>query len=325
MDFTICSADLMEVGPLPDSVALDFDIGQENDVEISCSRGQVSAGQWIVSFGTEYAAVLEEVTSNTNDSAETWCGNAPRKFLQQFIVQPPDGQAYLTVSGDAHAVMRQVLNGAFGGLFSIPEEASGIQINSYSFDRYTDALTGFTKMLSKKNTRINIKIVQGGPNEPFRIVLSAVPIQNLETEIQYSQDSKVNVQIKKSTRGINHLICLGKGELTERQVVHLYAQFDGSVGSTQYYTGFQERTAVYENTNAEDITALTEEGTDRLLELMNFEQMSMSVQDVDLTIGDIISGRNYENGMYIAQPVIQKVVTISGGIPEISYKVEGEE
>lgn len=324
MEFTICDASMMELGALPDSVSLDFDIGEENDVEIGCSRGQVEKGQWIVAFGTEYAAVLEENTSQTNSSDETWCGNAPRKFLQQFIIEPPAGEAYRTVSGDANTVMSEVLDGAFGGLFSIPDTPSGITISNYSFDRYTDALTGFTKMLSQKGARINIEVVQGGSEEPFTIVLSAVPIQNLESEIQYSQDSKVSVQFKSYERGINHLICLGQGELTARQVVHLYAQFDGSVGQTQFYTGFRERMATYENTNVESQDELISEGTKRLQELMDYSQMTMSVQDVDLTIGDIISGRNYDTGFYIAKPVIQKVVTITGGIPEISYKVEGE-
>lgn len=324
MEFTICNASKNEIGILPESVSLDFDIGEENDVEIGCARGQLESGQWIVAFGTEYAAVLEEHESNTSTSEETWCGNAPRKFLQQFIIQPPEGEAYLTVSGDANVVMSQVIGGAFGGLFTIPSENSGITISNYSFDRYTDALTGFTKMLKQYNARINIEIVQGGQDQPFSIVLSAVQIQNLESEIQYSQDSKVSVQFKSSERGINHLICLGQGELLDRQIIHLYAQFDGSISQKQFYTGFSERTAVYENTNAENIEALIEEGTNRLQEIMDFSQMTMSVQDVDLTIGDIISGRNYDTGFYIAKPVIQKVVKISGGIPEISYKVEGE-
>lgn len=325
MEFTICSEDMMEEGVLPDSVALDFDIGQENDVEVRCSRGQLKEGQWIVAFGTEYAAVLEEIISNTNSKTEVWNGNAPRKFLQQFIIEPPKGQAYLTVSGDANTVIAQVLSGAFGGLFSFTDQLSGITIKNYKFDRYTDALTGFTKMLLEYGARIDIEVAQGAENLPFSIVIKAVPIQDLEEEIQYSQDSRVNVELQRSKRGINHLICLGKGELLDRQVVHLYAQFDGSIGFKQYYKGFMERSAVYENANAEDENALIEYGKEKLADMMDFQKMIMSAKDIDLSIGDIISGRNYENGMYMAKPVIQKIVTISGGIMDIKYKVEGED
>ena len=217
MEFIICSSDMMEQGQIPDTVSVDFDVGDTNDVEITCQKGLLDFGMYLICPGTEYGALIEETDTWTNDTEEKWLGNGFRRFLQEFIIEPPAGQDYRTVSGDAHDVMRQVLNGAYNRLFTVPEETSGINIESYKFDRYTDALSGFTKMLQKKNARINIEIKQGGSNEPFSVVLSAVPIQNLSSEIEYSQDSKIAVNLKESRRGINHLICLGKGELKDRQ------------------------------------------------------------------------------------------------------------
>ena len=167
MEFIICNADKMELGRLPDSVSVDFDIGDTNDVEITCERGLLGFGMYLICSGTEYGALIEETDSWTNDTEEKWLGNGFRRFLQEFIIEPPAGQDYRTVSGDAHDVMRQVLNGAFGGLFTVPQEASGIDVGNYQFDRYTDALSGFTKMLKRENARINIEVKQGGPNEPF--------------------------------------------------------------------------------------------------------------------------------------------------------------
>ena len=326
MEFIICNADKIELGRLPAQVSVDFDIGDTNDVEITCERGLLNFGMYLICPGTEYGALIEEMDSWTNDAEEKWTGNAFRRFLQEFIIEPPAGQDYRTVSGDAHDVMRQVLNGAFNGLFTVPEEASGIDVGTYQFDRYTDALSGFTKMLLRKNARINIEIKQGGSNEPFSIVLSAVPIRNLSSEIEYSQDSKIAINLKESRRGINHLICLGKGELKDRQVVHLYAQLDGSISQTRkYYTGLQERTAVYDYNNAESLEDLIEKGTEQLQDLMNTKSMGMTVQDVDLQIGDIIAGRNYETGLYMQKPVVQKIVKLEDSTVSIEYKVEGEE
>ena len=326
MEFIICNADKMELGRLPDPVSVDFDIGDTNDVEITCERGLLNFGMYLICPGTEYGALIEEMDSWTNDAEEKWTGNAFRRFLQEFIIEPPAGQDYKIVSGDAHDVMWQVLNGAFNGLFTVPEEVSGIDVGTYQFDRYTDALSGFTKMLLRKNARINIEIKQGGSNEPFSIVLSAVPIRNLSSEIEYSQDSKIAINLKESRRGINHLICLGKGELKDRQVVHLYAQLDGSISQTRkYYTGLQERTAVYDYNNAESLEDLIEKGTEQLQDLMNTKSMGMTVQDVDLQIGDIIAGRNYETGLYMQKPVVQKIVKLEDSTVSIEYKVEGEE
>lgn len=325
MEFIVCDENRMELCPFPDDCTMDFDLGDENDVQVTCTRGQMKQGYWIICPGTEYCALMEEDETNTNSEEETWNGNAVRKLLQQYIIQPPSGQDYQTVSGDANEILKYVLGNAYGGLFSFPNYESEITIGTYQFDRYTDALTGFTKMLAAKNARINIEVIQGGPNERFEIVLSAVPIQDLSEEIEYSQDSKVNVNIKESYRGINHLICLGQGELKDRQVVHLYAQLDGSISQKQYYTGLQERMMVYDNNNAEDLDELIEGGTEKLQEEMNYKEMNLTVQDMDLQIGDIVSGRNYDNGLSLQKPIMRKIVKIENGKIDIEYKTEGEE
>ena len=325
MEFIICDSKKNEIGKIKKEIKIDFDIGKTNDVEISCEKGVLDFGMYLISPGTEYGALIEELDSWTDEKEEKWMGNAFRKFLQEFIIEPPEGQDYKIVEGDAHVVMRKILNGAFDNLFTIPEESSGIKIENYQFDRYTDALAGFTKMLIRKNARINIEIKQGGSNEPFSVVLSAVPIQNLSSEIEYSQDSKIAINLRESRRGINHLICLGKGELKNRQVVHLYAQLDGSVSKEKYYTGLKERTAIYDLSNAESMEELRKSGEDRLKELMGAKTMRMTAQAENLQIGDIIAGRNYENGMYLQKPVVQKIVRVENGIIEIQHKVEGEE
>lgn len=325
MEFMICSADRMELRPFPNDATMDFDLGGENDVEITCTRGQLQMGYWVMSPGTEYCALIEEMEVNTNSEEETWRGNAIRKLLEQFIIQPPSGQDYRVVSGDANTILESVLGNAYGGIFSFLEESSEIEISSYQFERYTDSLTGITKMLATKNARLNIEVVQGGANEVFEILISAVPIRDLSEEIEYSQDSKVNISIEESRRGINHMICLGKGDLKDRQVVHLYAQLDGSISQKQYYKGLQERTAIYDNNNAEDLDELIESGTEQLQDQMNYKKMNLEVQDMDLQIGDIVGGRDYNSGLFLQKPVTQKIVKIEKGTIEIEYKVEGEE
>ena len=53
-------------------------------------------------------------------------------------------------------------------------------------------------MLKRVNARVNIEIKQGDANEPFSVILSAVPIQNLSSEIEYSQDSKIAINMSES-------------------------------------------------------------------------------------------------------------------------------
>ncbi len=325
MEFIICAADKMEVMSLPETAEIDFDIGDTNDVQITCSKSLLDFGMYVICPGTEYGALLEETSSTTSESTEKWLGNAFRHFLQELIIEPPPGEDYRVVSGDAHDILHSLLDGAFDGMFIIPSEESGIYISSYQFDRYTDALTGIQKMLNQASARIQIEILQGGTNEPFSVRLSAVPVQNLSEEIEYSEDAKISITIQESRRGINHLICLGKGELKDRQVLHLYARLDGSIAEKPYYSGLAERTAVYDYSSAEDLDTLKASGIERLKTLMSSKSMTMSVRDVDMQIGDIIAGRSYEAGLKLQKPIVQKIVKISGGDAEIQYKVEGEE
>lgn len=325
MEFIVCDAEKMELCALPEHVSVDLDIGDTNDAEIIAEKRYLNYGMYLICPGTEYGVLLEEKDSWTNGKEETWRGNTFRGFLKQFIICPPQGQDYLTVNGDAHEVLRQVLDNAFGGMFTIPETPSGIALNG-SFDRYTDALTGFTKLLDTKGARLNIEIKQGGSNEPFFVVLSAVPKSNLSAEIEYSQDSQVAVHFTDYKRGINHLICLGKGELKDRQVVHLYVQEDGSIAQDKpYYTGLKERTAVYDYNNVESVEELIKGGTERLRELTDYRKMEMDVQDLEVQIGDTIAGRDYDTGFYLQKPITGKIVRIQDGEISVEYKVEGED
>lgn len=326
MEFVVCDSEKREIGAFnPQNSMLDFELGDTNDVEISCPRGSITRNQYVVCFGTEYGALMEEYTGNTNSSTETWRGNSFRRFLDEIIVEPPSGKDYLVMSGDAHDIMREVLNNSYDGMFTISEQASGINFTNYQFDRYVSALSAFSKMLATKDARINIDIKQGGSNEPFFVELSAVPVNNLSEEIQFSEDSKVNITISDNQRGITKLICLGRGDLKDRQVVYLYAWPDGSVQQREYYTGLRRRTAVYDNAFAETLDDLIDGGVKRLKELMGYKNMSMSVKNIDLQIGDIVSGRIYATNTYLSKPVIQKILSISNGSERITYKVKGEQ
>lgn len=325
MDFLICDSDRMELAELSGTEEIDFDLGDTNDVQIKCERGLMDFGLYLICPGTEFGALIEEKDVWTNETEETWSGDAFRGLLEQIIIEPPSGEDYYTVSGDANDIIRDIISDKYEGMFTVPDEESGITISSYSFARYTDALTGLTAMLKEQDARININIVQGDSNEAFSVEVSAVLITDYSEEIEYSQDAQIAVNITECRRGITHLICLGQGELADRIVIHLYLQGDGSVSQTQYYTGMQERTAAYDYANAEDETELISGGTERLLELAPSKTIKVSVEDTDLQVGDIVAGRDYESGLYVAKPIVQKILTVKDGVTEIEYKTEGAE
>jgi len=328
MDFIIADETRMEEGFLS-AETIDLEIGDaesENDFELTLPLTDVSLdyGKYVFVPGTEYGGIIEDRKTSTSENIAYWYGNTWRGFLNQVIIEPPSGSDYKTVSGEANAVMRTMLSGKLGGMFVVPSVSSGITV-SYQFSRYASYLDGFMSMLKQYNARLEIWVEQGGANESFTVYLKAVPIVDYSEEIEYSQDNKVNLTIRDCRRGVNHLICLGQGELADRQVLHLYVQKDGTIGTTKYYTGLAERTAVYDYSSAEDLATLEEYGIKRLKESMNYKKLEMSVQDLDIAIGDIVAGRERKTGAYLSKPIVRKIVKLEGTKTTIEYKVEGED
>ena len=50
----------------------------------------------------------------------------------------------------------------------------------------------------------------------------------------------------------------------------------------------------------------------------------MTVDDLDVDIGDIVGGRDRETGLYLAKPIVNKVLKIKIGKETITYKVKGD-
>ena len=201
-----------------------------------------------------------------------------------------------------------------------------MSVTNYQFDRYCTLLAGVNKMLKSVGYRLQIRYMQQERGQPGYVELSAVPIVDYSEQIDLSQDSQLNFTFKNCRNGVNHLICLGKGELQDRQVIDLYVQEDGSIGTEPYYTGVQEIAATYEDTSSET-DELEEKGREKLQELMNSASFSMDVEtlNMDVAIGDIIGGRDYLTGLYAKKPIAKKIYRVEDGKTSLEYGIEGDD
>lgn len=329
MEMILTDVDRLELSYLDIASYIDIDVGNTNDFEISLSREDVrrydaKKGCCIFAPGTEFGGIIEDVQSNTEDAEMTFTGYTWRGLLNHMVIEPPSGQGYLTVSGDANRVLEKVLNKGTGLLFEVPDSVSGINIPKYQF-RYIPALEGLAAMLEKSKARLDIQAVQGDAGEPFKLLIRAVKIKNYSEDVEYNGDNQIGVSVRDFGAGINHLICLGKGELADRTVVHLYAQLDGSIGKKQYYKGTNERTAVYDYSSAENAEVLETEGKKRLKELMNYKSATANTSKTDLAIGDIVSARDRDTGVSLSRPVVNKIYTYQNGIETLECKLKGEQ
>ena len=321
--------DLRDIAPVMDA-DVDFSVGEDNDYEIKIRqdswREEYTFGNVLYIPGTEYGGIIGEINTDTSLDTISILGRTWRGKLDKKIIVPPAGQDYATASGELNQILRDLIAGQFGDYFVVSQNDTGINIAGYQFERYCTLLAGITKMLKSVEHKLHIEYVQQERGQPGYVELSAVPIIDYADKIELSQDSQLNFNFKNNRNGVNHLICLGKGELQDRQVIDLYVQKDGSIGTTQYYTGIQEVAEVYEDTSSES-AELQEKGTEKLQELMNSTTFSMDVETlgIDVEIGDIIGGRDYLTGLYAKKPIKGKIYKVTGGKESLEYEIEGDD
>ena len=325
----LADQNLRDICPVMDA-GIDIAIGDENNYEIKVRRdkwrSEYTFGNVFYVRNTEYGGIIGEVDTNTAEDTISLLGMTWRGMLDKKIICPPTGSDYKTVSGELNLILNDLVAEHFDDYFVVLQVDTGVSVTNYQFDRYCTLLAGINKMLKSVGYRLKIRYMQQERGQPGYVELSAVPIVDYSEQIELSQDSQLNFTFKNCRNGVNHLICLGKGELQDRQVIDLYVQEDGSIGSEQYYTGVREVAATYEDTSSET-DELEEKGREKLQELMNNTSFSMDVEtlNMDVAIGDIIGGRDYLTGLYAKKPIAKKIYKVEDGKASLEYEIEGDD
>jgi hypothetical protein len=293
--------------------SIDLDIGKDNDFQIGMNLKNhcMSHGSiWYVE-NTEYGGIVDDVKIDTKKNKVYYSGRAFRGILEKKIIEPESGQDYYIVSGDANRILEQLIKKVgLSDLFIVPTDDAGIKISNNQFERYTDMYAGVKKMLSVCTATSETKVQ-----------ISATKIEDLSEKYEYSDDYGMQVIFEQNRGGVNHLICLGGGELAERTVVHLYVDKYGNVGDTQYYKGVSEITEIYEYGNIESDEELRKQGIQKLNELKNRDSLTAQFDRLDVDIGDIVGGKNRQTGVAMKEIINSEIVKIENDRYTVTYKV----
>lgn len=320
----------IEIGYL-DGVEVDIDVGTDNDFELRTSvqnwDKQMTFDSLFYIEGTEFGGIIKEMESNTDEDVIYARGNTFRGMLAKKVIEPPKGEDYRRVSGDVCDIVRDLI-GEYGlsDLFSVADSIETVEVPNFQFRRYVTLLDGIIQMLQSINHRLSLAYIKNSMETGY-VRVQIVPIKDYSGEIELSQDCNLNFVANEKRSGVNHLICLGKGDLKDRVVKHLYVQKDGSIGEKQYYTGIEEVAETYDYNNAE-VEELVKNGMEHLKERMNSKVFKTYIKDdiqEEYEIGDIIAGRDYITGITVQKPIIGKIYTFSNGIENIEYKIEGDD
>lgn len=318
-----------ECGELCDSAEADLDIGNTNDFEVTIAVSdydteRMGYGCRIIAPETEYGGIIGDIESISSTQKVTLRGRTWRGMLLYKVVDPPAGQDHLVLSGELNTAIRTLIGDRFGDLFVVPEVDTGITIKSWQVDRYITLHDALQKLVSNYDCRLQIQYVQPKGLEYGYVTVQAVQIKNYSKDLEYSQEDGIHVTVRDNRNGVNHLVCAGQGENQDRIVLHLYVQKDGTIGKTQYYKGLEEIEAVYDYSGA-DKEKLEEDGRKKLKELQNYKKCTMTVDDIDLELGDIVSGYDAITDTQVIKPVTQKILKMQNGNITIDYSVKGDE
>lgn len=299
--------------------SIDLDIGKDNDFQIGMNLKNhcMSHGSiWYVE-NTEYGGIVDDVKIDTKKNTVYYSGRAFRGILEKKIIEPESGQDYYIVSGDANRILEQLIEKVgLSDLFIVPADDAGIKISNNQFERYTDMYAGVQKMLSS----VNAKLVCIATEET-KVQIRANQIEDLSEKYEYSDDYGMQVIFEQNRGGVNHLICLGGGELAERTVIHLYADSSGNIVDAPYYKGVSEITEIYEYGNIESDEELRKQGIQKLNELKNSDSLTAQFDRLDVDIGDIVGGKNRQTGVTMKEVISSEIVKIKNDRCTVTYKV----
>jgi hypothetical protein len=318
MDLIYTNAKRVDQGVMS---AYDFDLSfgvNENDYEITLGVDEplLEFGAFVYVEGTEYGGIVDGIKSDTNGETVTYMGRTWHGIINSKVIQPDSGADYLVVSGDANAVLADLITRlGLSGLFAAREGLSNVYISNYKFPRYCKGYDGIRDMLADSNAKLKISW------ENQSVQLFAEPI------VDYTEDPVdgdiASLSVEQHRQKVNHLICLGAGELAEREVIHLYVDQFGRIGDVQYYTGIDEVVETYDNPTSDDLRA---DGTETLKALRDNDTAEITLPETEgivFDIGDIVGATEVRSGIKVTETVTQKIIRIKSGIITAEYNTGG--
>ena len=274
----------------------------------------IRKGHYLYEPGTEWGGRVEGIKKQGIEVVLT--GPTWRGLLSRKVISPPSGSAYKTITAtDANTALAQLVGVSFGELVKVKAVAAGVNVSGQF--RYANLLGGIHSMLDQYGLRLVVEFTD-------RVVwLSAATVQDLSDENELSQDYSVDVEAEDSeTEAYNHVIALGSGELTSRDVVELYRDEAGTISTTPLPAGVEDKQLVLDYPNAESTEELTKAATEKLIETAPVQQVSLILPDsLALNLGDLVGGKDYVTGLSIVKPVTQIIRRIDSTGEKVEYKV----
>lgn len=264
MELIIADYNGDELGVIMD-YTLDLAYGySENNFELTINSEEDIYGtnRFIYYPQTEYGGIIDSVFLDTKNNIVKYSGRTWQGILDSKIITPIN--KYRILDGPGYDILNRLirefnLNDVFEA-----DTQSTLRLNNLQLPRYIPFYSGLQAALLNNDA----KLVMYYDNTISKVKLSIISNTDY-TDLQELNRDTINYRAKQYVNSVNHLICLGSGELEKRHVIHLFTDKRGAVmpystsaepkqdsdyildGTNQLYTGIEDITAVYDYPNAE--------------------------------------------------------------------------
>lgn len=315
LDFLYTDSNYNELGYFT-KCEIDVEIGRygqsSNDFELTLSSlnldFNLDEGSLFYAVDTEWGGIIQSKKVDTSSNKLTFKGKTWRGLLEKEYIQPPNGQAYYVASGEANSFIQNVISKRFDDLFVVDNVGLSDITVDYQI-RDINLLKALEKTLYKADipSRLDIKYYDR------KVHLQAIPIVDLSELLQYDNSYGLSMIAETPTKGYNHIIALGKGELTDRLRVNLYLKKDGTwtTSSNTVYKGFARKTYIYEDVNCEDVNELTDNAINKVMEENGTSTLSISFSSDDSELFDIVGAKEEITGLSFKEQITQKILKAS--------------
>lgn len=228
-----------------DNPVADISVGDDNTFQIQTTT-KVKPRSLVGVPGTPFGGIVDEVESSSNSPEYTLKGRTWPGVLSDCVVMPPAGKTNLTASGTVDSCAKAILSAA-NWPFGVQWKDETNEVYDITINRFVTAKDAIDMLMS---------LIRKGTNG-YEITTSKQTVRLSPVFHSYSSSTisivsrydGAQVTRTETTPSVNHLIGLGSGEGTARQICHRYIGRDGEITSTKYYTGPDERTATYDINN----------------------------------------------------------------------------
>ncbi len=284
----------------------------ENDFEVSFDGMRLRGKERIYLDGTGYGGIVDSIEYDTNERLPKYKGRTWQGVLNSRIIEPPKNEPYLILEGDITDVLRRLISiVGLSGVFFVAPVSTGIYVK-HQFARYVKCYDALLDLLNSHN----LKLV-------FKMKDRMVNLHIKEAEMITSVDSDLmDFNIEQFKNRVNHLICLGQGELTERTVLHLYADKAGNISERKSIYGIDEIVDVFDYSSAENTDELKKYGIRRLEELLSEGRVDVNViKQGAWEIGDIVKATEVNTGLVVESKIKKKIIKSENGYTEVTFDV----